>query len=101
MTYNAPGVIGLQITPTMLTYFERLLELGIFQGPVGNQQINPSLQPLIEAVHNVLAGGTVTVQTTTPGNAQIVSELDGLAADGLADGNEINKKLGFYLAAIP
>jgi hypothetical protein len=98
-TYGA-GIIGLQITPAMYQYLVSLLEYGIQEGQIGNQSLNPAVVPLLDAIHNILAGGTATVQITTPGNPQVVAELKNGFKDANDAANEINKKLGFYLTAV-
>ncbi len=95
------GLVGTQLTPALYQYLNRLIELGIFEGPIGNMSINPSIQPLVDAIHQVLAGGSVNVQVTTPGSAAIVAELADLIQEGTDQANEINKKVGFYLTATP
>jgi hypothetical protein len=49
----------------------------------------------------VLAGGTVTIQVTTPGNPQVLAELAKLLKEARDDGNAINKAVGFYMTAAP
>ncbi len=101
MSGYALGLVGTQLTPALYQYLNRLIELGIFEGPNGNMTINPAVQPLVDALHQVMAGGTVSVQVTTPGTAAVVAELAGLIQQGTDQANEINKKVGFYLTAVP
>lgn len=98
---DGPALVGIELTPVLYRYLVRLMELGIFQGPNGSMKISPQIQPLVDGVHNILAGGATTVQITTPGNPQILAELDNLVKDGTDQANDINGKLGFYLAPVP
>jgi hypothetical protein len=85
----------------MYEYIERLIDLGLVEGPLGKMDLNPNVKPLVDALHQVLAGGTVNVQVTTPGNPTVVAELQGILQEAGDDGNAINKAVGFYLTAVP
>jgi hypothetical protein len=95
------SLLGVQVTPSTHRYLQRLFELGIFEGPVGSQTLHPAIVSLVEAAHQVLAGGTATVQVTAPGNPQVVAELQGLAKDGTDDSNAANNNAGVAIAALP
>jgi hypothetical protein len=98
MSYNVgPHTVGIQLSSNIEELIERAIELGVFAGPVGNMTINPSLQPLMDAIVQVLAGGAVTVQVTQPGTPAIVNELNKLLSDGMQESNDINKKAGYYV----
>ena len=43
-----------------MVYIDLLREHGLFIGPVGGMSINPDVQTMLTAIHEVLAGGTVT-----------------------------------------
>lgn len=95
------SLLGVQITPTTHLYLQRLFELGIFEGPVGSQTLHPQLVALVDAAHQILAGGSATVQVTAPGNAQVVAELQGLAKTGTDESNAANSSAGVSIAALP
>jgi hypothetical protein len=101
MSVPGPRLIGYNIAYSMYEYLERLIELGLVEGPLGKMDLNPKAKPLVDALHQVLAGGTVTVQVTTPGNPQILAELAATLQEATNDGNAINKAVGFYLTAAP
>jgi hypothetical protein len=63
--------------------------------------LNAKVKPIVDALHQVLAGGTVTIQVTTPGNPQVLAELAKLLKEARDDGNAINKAVGFYMTAAP
>jgi hypothetical protein len=100
-TYNVgPHTVGIQIATKIAAYLDRAIQLGAFEGPVGSMTLNAALQPLADAINQVLAGGTVTVQVTTPGNPGIVSELGNLLSGGVQEANDVNKKAGYYVTLI-
>ncbi len=99
MSYG-PGLVGIQLPPALVQYLAKLMDHGMFVGPIGNQSLAPPVQQLVNALHNVLAGGSITVTVTAPGSPAVVGELNTLLSDGNKDANEINKKVGFYLTAV-
>ena len=97
MSIPGPRLIGYNIAYSMYEYLERLIDLGIIEGPVGHNELNQKVKPLMEALHEVLAGGTVSVQVTTPGNPQVVTELRQDLQQAGDDANAINRAVGFYV----
>jgi hypothetical protein len=96
--YKAPDTLLLQHTAAKLyQYVQRLVELGASEGGFGKVDISPSVKPINEAFHHVLAGGKVTVILERPGDPTIVDELDTLIEDGYAEANRINKQAGYRI----
>jgi hypothetical protein len=95
------SLLGVNVTPKTHKYLEKLFELGVFEGANGNQTLHKDLVALVEAAHQVLAGGTASVQVTTPGNPQVFAELQTLVQDGAAETNQVNGQAGFAAAVLP
>jgi len=79
----------------------RLKELGAIEGALGNMSLLPTLAPLIDAIHTILAGGSVDVRVTQRGNPDIVHELERMLTQATADANFINEKSGYYVTIAP
>jgi hypothetical protein len=101
MSIPGPRLIGYNIAYSMYEYLEKLIDLGMIEGPLGHMDLSAKIKPLVEAMHHVLAGGTVNVQVATPGNPQVVAKLTQMLKEARDDGNAINKAVGFYLTAAP
>jgi hypothetical protein len=59
--------------------------------------INPSVKPLIDAINQVLAGGTATVQITQPGDPTKYRQLTTQLQNGIDEANKINGAAGYYV----
>jgi len=102
--YSNTGVMGPRVVGHVLAYklnemMYRLNELGLSFDGAGTATINPELGPVVDALFHVLAGGEVEVTVKHRGNPDIVRELEQRLADGLAEANEINTNVGFYMTA--
>lgn len=82
-------------------YLMRMKDLGAIEGALGQMTLIPALQPIIEAIHTVLAGGAIEITTTQRGSPDIVNELRQRFAQGQTDGNFINVKSGYYVTIGP
>jgi hypothetical protein len=82
-------------------YVQRLLDVGALDGPVGELHTNPRLIPLVEALHHVLAGGTVEVRVLTPGSPEVYRDLQERAASGMAEAIELHRRAPLYVTAVP
>jgi hypothetical protein len=91
-----PTIVQVPFTRSLYDYFYRALDLGALEGPLGEFDVAEDLLPLIEAVHQVLAGGAVEVNVTRRGNPDIVRELRRRREQGRDDSNVINRKSGYY-----
>ncbi|KFA91677.1 hypothetical protein Q664_20270 [Archangium violaceum Cb vi76] len=69
------------------------------EGPDGALEISPEVMPILEAIHQVLAGGTVEVKVVHRGNPDIFNELKRRVEQVGREANAINKAAGFYLTA--
>jgi hypothetical protein len=87
-------------TSESVAYLSRLFQLGAILGAPSNVSINPSIQLLVDALHEVLAGGSVTgtapgVLTITPGVPAIVHDLKQMHTDSITSINTTNKAAGY------
>jgi hypothetical protein len=97
---QGPRTVGYQLTSNMYEFMMRCIDLGCFEGPIGNMQIAEPLKPVIAAMIEVLAGGTVKFESVQRGNPDINHELTRRLDDAIAEANTINGKVGYYVTAI-
>ncbi len=90
-------VIGHLMANGIHEYLLRVQELGMTDSGDGKTVLNPSLQPVIKALHHVLAGGEVEVNVKHPGHPDLVGELNRRAEDANREAAEINQRAGFYV----
>ena len=76
------SIVTVNLTASSLRYLSRLLELGALEGSSGKTDVSPSLQPVIQAMHHVLAGGSAEIKITQKGDPTVVRELNGLLRQG-------------------
>ena len=79
-----------QVAPLGLAYLARLVELGLFEGPRGEFSLSPAVAPLVDALHQVLAGGEVLVKVTVPGHAPVVEGLQRQLACANVEANALS-----------
>ncbi|MFL5347792.1 MAG: hypothetical protein ACJ8AT_23635 [Hyalangium sp.] len=89
-----PNVIQLSFSAALAQYLERVRELGAVEGLQGAIQINPTLMPVLNAMHHVLAGGEVEVRILRGGQQEIVQELQQRAVQATQEANAINQPPG-------
>lgn len=95
-TVNSPTRLeALTLASQLEKYLMRANQLGVTEGG----EMAPSLRPVIEALHHVLAGGDVAVDVKVRGNPDIVRELNETLQRGVEESKTINDKVGFYLTA--
>lgn len=97
---KGPRVVNLTLASSIGDYILRAQELGVVEGTSGAMELHPSLKPILEALHHVLAGGEVEVKVVHRGNPDIVNELNRRAEQGIQEANAINAAAGFYLTAM-
>ncbi len=95
-----PTLVSYQLTQSAYEYIMRVIGLGAFEGPVGDMKLAEDLKPVVEALHTVLAGGSVKVELETRGNPDLRRELDDRLERMGRDSNEINKKSDFYVTLV-
>ena len=102
MSYNdikGPRIAGLNVASSLSEYLMRIQELGAVEGPEGALEISPEVMPVLQAIHQVLSGGTVEVKVVHRGNPDIFNELNRRVEQVGREANAINKAAGFYLTA--
>jgi hypothetical protein len=92
-------LVSRETTSNGYAYQMRLLQLGALEGRLGNIAINPDLQPVLEALHQVLAGGTVEIKIAQAGNLDVVTELNRRLERATIEANAINKNSEYTLLA--
>ena len=99
MTYSSddPTLVSYPLARSSYEYIMRLKDLGALEGALGSMTILPALQPVVEAIHTILAGGAVNITVTQRGNPDIVRELKEMLERGQKDANFINEKSGYYV----
>lgn len=94
-----PKLVTRETTSNSYAYQMRLLQLGALEGALGNIAVNPDLKPVLEALHQVLAGGSIEIKIAQVGNLDIVAELNRRLERATAEANIINKKSAYTLLA--
>jgi hypothetical protein len=87
-------VITRELAASADAYMVRLLQLGAVEGALGEMTINPLLKPVLEALHQVLAGGEVEIRVTQAGHQQLVRELNGRLDRATEEVNALNRRAG-------
>lgn len=88
------GIVQLLLSSALGEYLERVRELGAMEGPEGAVELSPTLRPVIEAMHHVLAGGEVEVHIVRGGQKDIFQELQQRAVRATTETNTLNQEQG-------
>ncbi|MBN1205926.1 MAG: hypothetical protein JXB05_13500 [Myxococcaceae bacterium] len=64
------------------------------EGPNGAAELSPTLQPIVAAMHHVLAGGEVQVHIVQSGQPDIFQELQQRAEQAISETNALNHSPG-------
>lgn len=96
---RGPRAGQLMLARKLVEYIERCDELGLSLDVEGQFLISEDMEPVMRALHQVLAGGKVEVTVTEEGNPDIVKELDRRVREGLAEASELNRLAGYTLSA--
>jgi hypothetical protein len=87
-------IIQLSFSSALGEYLERVRELGAMEGPDGAVDISPTLRPVLEAMHHLLAGGEVEVRIVRGGQQDIFQDLQQRAVQATTETNAINQVTG-------
>jgi hypothetical protein len=90
-------IVHLALSSALGEYLERVRELGAVEGLDGAVELNPTLKPVLEAMHHVLAGGEVEVRIVRDGQPDIFHELQQRAVQATEETNAINQPPGRVL----
>ena len=96
-----PRLVGLQLTESTHAYITRCLDLGAFEGTLGDMKVTAEVATVLQALHAVLAGGKVNVQVESQGNPDIFKELNDRLEAAATDANAINTAAGYYVVTSP
>lgn len=91
---EGPRVVHLAVSSALAEYLHRLQMLGAVQGTRGGLELNPTLVPVLTALHHVLAGGEVEVRITRAGQAALVKDLQQRAARTIEETSVLNDEGG-------
>jgi hypothetical protein len=94
-----PHAVTVTLASGLGAYLLRTQELGAVEGATGARSINPALQPVLAALHHVLAGGEVELRLVRRGNPDIVAELDHRAAQATQEANALHMSSDVILTA--
>ena len=99
MSYSSddPTLVSYPLARSAYEYIMRMKDLGAVEGALGQMSLLPALEPIMNAIHTILAGGSVEVHVTRRGNPDIVHELEEMFKRGQTDANFINEKSGYYV----
>jgi hypothetical protein len=89
-----PSLMPLAFCSAFGEYLKRVQDLGAMEGQHGAVELNPTLQPVLEALHHVLSGGEVEVRVVRGGQPDIFQELQERAAKATEETNAINQPAG-------
>jgi len=88
------SLMPLALSSAFGEYLKRVQDLGAMEGQHGAVELNPTLQPVLEALHHVLSGGEVEVRVVRGGQPDIFQELQERAAKATEETNAINQPVG-------
>jgi hypothetical protein len=94
MTDGSERNVQLSFSSALGAYLQRVQELGAVEGLEGAIEINPTLKPVLEAMHHVLAGGEVQVKVLRDGQQGIFLELQQRAVQATQETNALNQLSG-------
>jgi hypothetical protein len=89
------SVMNVNISSSSYGYLQRLWELGAIEGIPGSTRIVEDLLPVVDALHQVLAGGKVRVTIEQTGTADVLDDLKQRLAMSIKETNIINEKAGY------
>jgi hypothetical protein len=77
------------ITREVMVWLEAMMEHGaITVDTSGRGDLSPGVKQAVEALHEVLAGGTIDVRVVTPGDAVIRADLAQKLQDAMGAANQ-------------
>jgi hypothetical protein len=91
---QAPRVVHLPVSSALREYLRRVQMLGAVEGLGGALELNPTLAPVVQALHHVLAGGEVEVRILREGQPSLVKELEERAVRCFEETNALNQPPG-------
>jgi hypothetical protein len=94
---SRPGRAGvsrrLVVVKSLDSYITEAGRYGLLEGPIGKQRLSKEVKPLVEALHKVLAGATISsVKTADRYQTSVALKLDLLLRKAIAEANRCNAK---------
>jgi hypothetical protein len=94
---SRPGRAGvprrLVVVKSLDSYIREAGRYGLLEGPIGKQRLSKDIKPLVEALHKVLAGATVSsVKIAGRYETSVAQRLDLLLRKAIAEANRCNAK---------
>ncbi len=82
------------ITREVMAWLEAMMVHGaITVDPSGRGDLSPGVKQVVEALHEVLAGGTIDVRVVTPGDSAIRADLTQKLQDAMGAANQISPQV--------
>jgi hypothetical protein len=94
---ETPRLVHLPVSSALEEYLRRVQTLGAVEGTGGALELNPTLAPVLTALHHVLAGGEVEVRIVRNGQSTLVQELQERAARSFEETNALKQHSGVTL----
>ena len=90
-----------KLTYSGKAYFEKLMQLGLYEKSARGVELSPEIRPLLEALHHALTGGKVEIRVVQPGIAETITELTKLLETARQEVATVNQLMGEELASPP
>src|SRR6185436_17803528 len=97
---SGPNIVSYTLASEAYAYMMRIIALGFIEGDIGNQKVAEDMRKVLDAMHQVLAGGEVKTDVVHRGNPDIVTELHQRLDNSQKEANEINKHAGYYFTTL-
>jgi hypothetical protein len=88
--------VTIDVTPSAKDYLGLLVQYGLLDGEQGQQDIKDSALQVLEALHHVLGGGTVSIEIVDAGDPAVVGGLNDKLADAKAEWNQLGIDFLFF-----
>ena len=87
---------SIDVQKALFDYAALLEKRGVLEGTVGSKTVSKDVQPLFTALHQVLAGGTLSKAPVVDGSPdkQQIEELDGGLNEAVKQANIFEKENG-------
>ncbi|MBN2038258.1 MAG: hypothetical protein JW768_16075 [Chitinispirillaceae bacterium] len=85
----------LGVVKSLGPYLAAAGKCNLLEGSIGKQQLSKEVKPLVDAIHKVLAGATVSsIKVTGPYEKSVAQKLDALLRTAIAETNRRNAAKG-------
>lgn len=80
---------NIPVAPAAKNYLETIARYGMLEGEIGDRVVDRDVGTVLNALHHVLAGGSVSVSVDTPGAEAVVDELDRVLQGAVVETNQL------------